>query len=123
MNIPREEKSLPESGEPDPAALSPGLRKIRQRRWILWATIFIYLPGLYLALETGLSGGTMAKLFGIWVGLLCIAVGLATVVKCPHCHKPFHTNGPTFLPVRKCVHCGLHLKADKGPARQAGLAP
>jgi hypothetical protein len=109
--------------QPDQLTLSRGLAKIRQRRWILWGTIFIYLPGLYLALEAGLSGGTLAKLFWLWVALICVAVGLATVVKCPGCGKQFHTNGPTFLPVRKCLHCGLTLKADKQPVRQTDSTP
>lgn len=107
---------MTETEQMEPLVISRGLAKVRQRRWILWATIFIYLPGLYLALELALPGGTMAKLFWAWVGLLCIAVGLATAVKCPRCNNAFHTNGPTFLPVRKCVHCGLHLTTDKRPA-------
>jgi hypothetical protein len=107
---------LSETVQTDPLVISRGLAKVRQRRWILWAAIFIYLPGLYLALELALPGGTMAKLFWAWVGLLCVAVGLTTVVRCPRCSNQFHTNGPTFLPVRKCVHCGLHLTSDKRPA-------
>jgi hypothetical protein len=93
--------------------LHTGLAKVRQRRWILWVTILIYVPGLLIAFETGASGGTMAKLFGCWVVLLCVAVGMATVVKCPRCGRQFHTNGPTFMPLRRCVHCGLPLNADK----------
>ena len=60
--------------------LHPGLAKVRQRRWILWATILIYVPGLLLAFQLGAAGGTMAKLFAGWVALLCVAVGLATFV-------------------------------------------
>ena len=86
-------------------------------RLILWATILLYLPGLLIVLELGLSSAIMTKLFALWVLLLCIAVGLATVVKCPRCHKPFHTNGPTFLPLGKCLHCGLPLRADKDAVR------
>lgn len=97
----------------DSAALSQGMVKIRKCRWILWSTLIIYVPGLVLALQLKLSSSTMTKLFGLWVVLLCVAVGMATVVKCPRCRKPFHTNGPTFLPVRKCVHCGLPVNADK----------
>jgi hypothetical protein len=93
--------------------LRPGLAKVRQRRWILWATILIYVPGLLLAFQMGAAGGTMAKLFVGWVALLCVAVGLATIVKCPRCSQQYHTNGPTFLPLRRCVHCGLPLNADK----------
>ncbi len=93
--------------------LHPGLTKVRQRRWILWATILIYVPGLLLAFQMDVAGGTKAKLFVGWVVLLCVAVGLATVVKCPRCGQQFHTNGPTFLPLRRCVHCGLPLNADR----------
>lgn len=104
-----EEKHTP------PLELGPGLSRVRQRRWLLWVSILIYVPGLLVTLELNASGATMAKLFGGWIGLLCCAVALATVVKCPKCQQNFHTNGPTFLPVRKCVHCGLPLNADKAP--------
>ena len=97
----------------DPVIIHQGLSKVRSRRWILWTVILIYMPGLMIALEMGAPGSTMGKLFAAWVGLLCIAVGLATVVKCPGCNNTYHTNGPTFLPVRRCVHCGLALCADK----------
>ena len=97
----------------NPAAIQQGLAKVRNRRWILWVVILIYMPCLIIALEMGASGSTMGTLFIIWLGLLCVAVGLATVVKCPRCGNCYHTNGPTFLPVRKCVHCGLAVNADK----------
>lgn len=97
----------------DIAALGKGLTKVRNRRWILWATILIYMPGLLISLEMQASSGTLTKLFFLWVAVLCVAVGMATVVKCPRCDKSYHTNGPTFLPVRRCVHCGLHLNEDK----------
>jgi len=103
---------LTETTQPDPAVIHQGLAKVRSRRRLLWGTIIVYLPGLWLALQAGLSTRTMSWLFGAWVALLCVVVGMATVVKCPRCGNPFHTNGPTFLPVRKCLHCGLHVKAD-----------
>ncbi|MCM2263670.1 MAG: hypothetical protein NDI73_00600 [Desulfuromonadales bacterium] len=97
----------------DPATISQGLVKVRKSRWILWSAIIIYVPGLVIALQLNLSTAAMTKLFGLWVVLLCVAVGLATVVKCPRCRNSFHTHGPTFLPVRKCVHCSLPVNADK----------
>lgn len=103
----------------DPVAISQGLARIRQRRMLLWATILIYLPALLIVLELNLTGATMGKLFAVWVALLCVAVGLATVVKCPRCSQTYHTNGPTFLPARKCLHCGLSLRADKGAQNPA----
>jgi uncharacterized membrane protein YhdT len=104
---------LVDNNQLDPAVLHQGLVKVRKSRWLLWLTIIIYVPALVIALQYHLSSGTMTKLFGLWVILLCVTVGLATVVKCPRCRKAFHTHGPTFLPVRKCVHCGLHVNADK----------
>jgi hypothetical protein len=97
----------------DPVVIQQGLAKVRNRRWILWAVILIYMPCLIVALEMEATGGTLGTLFFIWLVLLCIAVGLATVVRCPRCGNTYHTNGPTFLPVRKCVHCGLAVNADK----------
>ena len=94
-------------------ALQKGLKKIRNRRWLLWLVILVYIPGLVVAMNAGLSSSALSNLFFVWVGLLCVVVAMATVVKCPCCQKPFHTNGPTFLPVRKCVHCGLGVNADK----------
>jgi hypothetical protein len=103
--------------------LQSGLAKVRQRRWILWAAILIYVPGLFLAFHMDVAPGTRAKLFVGWVVLLCVAVGLATVVKCPRCGQPFHTNGPTFLPLRRCVHCHLPLNADKNTGHDRPGAP
>ena len=93
--------------------LSHGLARIRGRRWLLWGVILAYVPGLLLALHFQAGKSLLTYLFGLWVLLLCIAVGLATVVRCPNCQKQFHTHGPTFFPVRRCVHCGLHLTADR----------
>lgn len=114
---------MTEESNVDPAALRQGLAKVRQRRWILWAVILVYLPGMSLALYLQTSGSFQGKLFVGWVVLLCIAVGLATVVVCPRCGKPFHTNGPTFLPVRRCVHCGLPVCADKNPPTATADTP
>ena len=104
---------MTENSQPDLAVIGQGLAKIRKCRWFLWLTILVYVPGLVLALQMNLSNSTLTKLFGAWVFLLCVAVGVATVAKCPRCRNTFHTNGPTFLPVRKCVHCGLPVNADK----------
>lgn len=104
---------MPEERCTDPTLIREGLKKVRNRRWILWLTILIYVPGLVIALESGASGGTLGRLFACWIVLTCVAVGLATVVKCPCCGKAYHTNGPTFLPLRRCVHCGLALQTDK----------
>lgn len=99
--------SLPENNTIETVDIIAGLRKVRRRRWFLWGVILIYMPGLLVALELQATSRAMAWLFGLWIFLLCVVVAMATVVKCPRCAKPYHTNGPTFLPVRRCVHCGL----------------
>ena len=104
---------MTDTQQTDPVAISQGLTKIRKYRWLLWSSLIVYLPGLFLALRLGFARGTMTWLFGAWVALICVTVGLACAVKCPRCSKPFHSNGPTFLPIRKCLHCGLHVSADR----------
>lgn len=102
-----------ENNQTESVDIAEGLAKVRGRRWLMWGVILAYVPGLLISLEMQASTSVLSWLFGLWVLLLCIVIGMATVTVCPRCTKPFHTNGPTFLPVRSCVHCGLHLKADK----------
>ena len=97
----------------DPAAWHSGLKKVRKRRWFLWGVILVYIPAMMLALESENSTHTAVVVFFSWIALLCIAVGFACVVRCPRCGGSFHTHGPTFIPFRRCVHCCLHVNADK----------
>jgi hypothetical protein len=102
-----------EQKTPSPAELSRGLAKIRVRRWFFFGVVLIYVPALLVVLRVSQSGQTTLTMFGIWVFVLIISVVLAATVRCPRCKGHYHTNGPTFLPVRKCVHCGLFINADK----------
>ncbi|MBN2332112.1 MAG: hypothetical protein JXO49_08510 [Deltaproteobacteria bacterium] len=97
----------------DPVDFGPGLKKIRQRRWLLWLLILIYVPAMMVALKYPGGYDMAIKVFIAWIILLCIAVWLAAVIRCPDCGNYFHTNGPTFFPARRCLHCGLHINADK----------
>lgn len=97
----------------DMQELSAGLKKIRQRRWLLWITIAAYLPAMMIALQSEGGWNTVIKAFIVWLVILCVVVGMAVVIRCPECGNCFHTHGPTFFPVRRCVHCGLHVQADK----------
>lgn len=99
--------------ETDPLEFRPGLKKVRQRRWLLWLTIIAYVPAMMLSLQSPGGWDTVIKVFFVWLILLCVTVGLAVVVRCPDCGNCFHTHGPTFLPFRRCVHCALHISADK----------
>jgi hypothetical protein len=104
----------------DPQVYHAGLKKVRLRRWLLWGVILAYLPAMMLALETPDAGKSAVTVFIIWIVFLCIAVGLACVVRCPRCGGSFHTHGPTFIPFRRCIHCCLHVNADKIGRQAAG---
>ena len=109
---------MDENPSKDPVDFGPGLRKIRQRRWFLWLTILIYIPAMMVALQSPWGQGAAVKVFIVWIILLFITVWLAAAIRCPDCGNNFHTHGPTFFPARRCLHCGLHINADKkGDAR------
>lgn len=110
---------MDETPEIDDATFIAGMKKIRQRRWLLWGIILIYMPAMMVALQSDGGWNTVVKAFIAWIILLCVVVAMAVVVRCPACGNCFHTNGPTFLPVRRCVHCGLHISADKKKAKKS----
>jgi len=97
----------------NPIEYQPGLKKIRKRRWFLWAVISIYLPAMMIALDSPNYQTRATIVFVVWIVLLIIAVVFACIVRCPRCGECFHTHGPTFLPFRRCLHCALHVNADK----------
>jgi len=96
--------------EPD---YGPGLRQIRKRRWFLWAEILIYLPAMLVTMKISPTFRALAVVFALWFILLWIVVGYSALIRCPRCGNYFHMNGMTLLYLRKCLHCQLHLTADK----------
>lgn len=97
-----------------------GLDKIRFRRRILWLVIGVYLPAMTIALDSPDYRKWAATVFISWIVLLILAVGYACLARCPRCGELFHTHGPTFLPLRRCLHCALHVNADKRPPEETG---
>lgn len=97
----------------DPSEYETGLKKVRKRRYFLWLVILAYLPSMMVALDATGHRIWVAITFSSWLVLLIIAVAMACLVRCPRCGECFHTHGPTFLPFRRCLHCALHVKADK----------
>ena len=97
----------------DPTTYRAGLKKIRMRRWFLWVVILGYLPAMLIALDSSDVRTWVTITFSTWLVLLILAVALACLVRCPRCGECFHTHGPTFLPFRRCLHCALHVNADK----------
>jgi hypothetical protein len=102
-----------EQVEIDVSELKAGLRVIRRRRWYLWLVILIYLPLMMTALRYTASIRGAAVAFFAWFVLLFVIALVAAVARCPRCGNYFHMHGMTLLPLRKCLHCQLHLKADK----------
>lgn len=93
--------------------ISPGLSIIRRRRWYLWGVILVYLPAMQLILVKTQSIRITGAAFVAWLIILCIAVTLSAVARCPRCGNYFHMNGLTLLYFRNCLHCGLHIRADR----------
>lgn len=104
--------------QPDPKSYAAGLKKIRQRRLLLWLVISAYLPAMAIALDSPDYRTWAATVFVSWVVLLIVVVAYACLARCPRCSELFHTHGPTFLPLRRCLHCALHVNADKRPPEQ-----
>lgn len=99
----------------DPRTYREQLKRIRARRWFLWGIILVYLPAMMIALRQPNYKTWVTVVFASWIILLIIAVAFACVIRCPRCGECFHTHGPTFLPFRRCLHCALHVNADKRP--------
>jgi len=104
---------------PDPKEYAEGLKKVRFRRLLLWLVICAYLPAMIIALDSPDYRKWAATVFVGWIVLLILSVGYACLARCPRCRELFHTHGPTFLPLRRCLHCALHVKADKRPPEQS----
>lgn len=106
---------MTENNQIDPIEYRPALKKIRKRRLALWIVIAAYLPAMMVALDRPDYQTWATIVFVIWIVLLIIVVAFACLVRCPRCGECFHTHGPTFLPFRRCLHCALHVNADKRP--------
>jgi len=107
---------MEENHRTDPTEYRDSLKKIRKRRLYLWIVIIAYLPAMMVALDSPNYKSRVTVVFIVWIVLLIFTVALACLVRCPRCGECFHTHGPTFLPFRRCLHCALHVNADKRAA-------
>lgn len=103
-----------EQEEIDREKIAPGLRKLRRRRGFLLALIAGYIPVIWVTLEVTQSDRKTGMVFLVWILLVAVAACLTALGACPRCRNPFHMNGiiPIYF-LKKCLHCGLPLKADK----------
>lgn len=91
----------------DPKTHAAMLAVIRRRKWYLWGLILVYLPATYTSLKVTQSFSTTCAVFGVWFVLLCAAVTLMALSKCPRCGQTFHMRNSTLSFSGKCRHCGL----------------
>lgn len=98
---------------PDPSTYGPALALIRRRRRYFFGTVILYMPAMWLIHSISPTNRTMGTALGIWVVLLFITTFLSAVTRCPRCGNYFHVHGMTLLYLRKCLHCQLHVTADR----------
>ena len=99
----------------DPATYLNILKKTRRRRTYFFATVLLYIPALLITHRISPTNRAMGTVFGIWVVVLIVVTFLTALCKCPRCGNYFHMNGMTFLILRRCLHCQLHITSDKIP--------
>ncbi|MFA7535245.1 MAG: hypothetical protein WCY68_04080 [Desulfuromonadales bacterium] len=107
------ENSEDHASKSAPVPLGPGLRLIRRRRWYLWTVILVYVPMMWVTLRITSSFNGAGAVFAVWFIVLLVVALVAAVARCPRCGNYFHMNGMTFLCLRCCLHCQLHINADK----------
>ncbi len=95
----------------DPVSWGEGLALLRRRRKYFLGVLIIYLPAMWTVQY--LVPGWSYKAIGIWIVLLFAVMMVSAVARCPRCGNYFHLNGMTLLYLRKCLHCQLHINADK----------
>ncbi len=101
----------------DPAEFGPGLRIVRRRRWYLWVVILVYVPAMWLTLKVSPTYRAVEIVFAVWFVIVFAAATYSALARCPRCGNYFHMHGMTLLFLRKCLHCQLHVCADKRAAK------
>jgi len=84
-------------------------RQLRLRRVLFWLVLLIYLPLMLVAQKIFPGRDALVAAFVVWVALLLVSGLALAVARCPACGRTFHMNGMSFLPVRRCLHCGVHV--------------
>ncbi len=98
----------------EPSSIPAGLTKIRRKRWFLWLVFLTYIPAIWLTLTWTQSSLFTGAVFGLWLVLAAISGTLVAFTRCPRCGNYYHAKGLLPVWVRKCLHCGLSIRADKG---------
>ncbi len=69
------------------------------------------MPLMMLAMK--MFNGHLAAVFVGWFVVMFAIAFYAAIARCPSCGNYFHLQGMTLLFLRKCLHCQLHVSADK----------
>jgi heme A synthase len=104
---------MEQRGSIDPALFASAMGLIRRRRKYFFVTIVAYMPAMWLTNEISPAFRSMAFTFCAWVVILFVTGILSAVVRCPRCGQYFHMHGMSLLYLRRCLHCQLHVNADK----------
>lgn len=99
--------------EPGTAVLGHPLSVIRKRRMLLFITVLLYIPLLMVVHTLWPTHLAMGIYFVIWFVVLICCTAYSALLRCPGCGNFFHMHGMTLLYLRKCLHCQLHINADK----------
>lgn len=97
----------------DGSAFGPALRLIRRRRRYLFVTILAYMPSMWAIQKVSPTYRAIGIGIGVWVVVLFITALWSAAARCPRCGNYFHVHGMTLLYLRKCLHCQLHINADR----------
>lgn len=108
------------AGQVEAELLRRGLQKVRRRRWFFWWVLIVYLPMMAVTQKITESFAASLPVFFAWCIVLLVATAVSATVRCPRCKNYFHVNGMTLLYLRKCLHCQLHVTADKRAAKHHG---
>lgn len=95
-------------------AYTPALNLIRRRRKYFFGTILVYMPAMWAVQKVSPKYTSIGIAIGVWVVVLFITALMSALTRCPRCGNYFHVNGMTLLYLRKCLHCQLHITADRG---------
>lgn len=105
---------VPEEAPVDVAEYGPALNLIRRRRKLFFGVVLIYVPAVWIIHGISPTNKTMFTTIGVWVVLLLITCLMSAAARCPRCGNYFHVHGMSMLYLRRCLHCQLHIDADKG---------
>ena len=102
-----------DTDQTDPEIFASAMRLIRRRRKYFFATVIAYMPAMWAVNKVFPSFRSMAITFVIWVVILFITALYSALARCPRCGNYFHMHGMSLLYLRRCLHCQLHVTADR----------